>query len=814
MTCTSIEKKSLSSLIDLEFPFSFFNDEVREGFYVSGMMKRYWAGQLKVLSEIVKICDVHNIPWFVDYGTLIGAVRHGGFIPWDDDLDICMLREDYDLFVKYAEKELPEDYSILTLEKESEYTLMLGRVVNGKDINYGKNRLEKFYGCPYTIGVDIFPLDGLSKDKNKEEERILLCKELVIALNLLYDGKQDTAEGKSVLANIERHHHVILNGKNIEHELLLLTEKMYKRFSTTESDDVVLAPFWIKNGDHRFPKKLFQDSVELKFENISVKVSALYEQMLTIEYGDYMTIHRAGGIHDYPVYRDQEMIMTEHIGHKPFRYSFSDGIENYLDFAFEKETEEDGSVLVKNGKKDFDKFCREIVTLLKISYLQMKELYLAEEHSKVCQLFEECQSLAITLGNEIEKRYVVYKDTITLLEKYCEEVYICHEGLADGTFAHERFSEIEIFVKKIEDEITKILLNRTRRILFLPCSPIWWKSMSDIYSDRILNPNNECSVIPIPCYQKDLEDRIIGLVEDAENYPDEVAEKTLKRLGIGDTALFTKLWTVLDFKETYYDEIVIQFPFDSWNRSMTIPPQFCSDELVKHTDLLTYSPCLVPVFPEGGDAKLYTSLKTLVEQPTVIYSDTVILHSQQEKEAYQSIADELTGGKNTRYWNEKFSVINTDENKKSKSDNSACGQNKAIDRDKRMDELGLPGDFRDKKILLYHIGISSLLENKDCAVERLKETVSDITDNQDRIKCIFSPGKNVSELEHIDPDLWTKYKAFIDELSQDDRIYLDDKGDALAYIDIVDGYYGDGDVVAHRCRNKGIPVMIRKADMG
>ena len=100
------ERYELENLI---FPDSFFEDEVREGFLVTSMMKRYWASQLKVLSLIAQICDRHNIRWYAEYGTLLGAVRHGGYIPWDDDLDIAMLRDDLEKFLQYTKKELPKD---------------------------------------------------------------------------------------------------------------------------------------------------------------------------------------------------------------------------------------------------------------------------------------------------------------------------------------------------------------------------------------------------------------------------------------------------------------------------------------------------------------------------------------------------------------------------------------------------------------------------------------------------------------------------------------------------------------------------------
>ena len=69
-----------------EYPQDYFEDEIRDGFYVNGFMKRCWAAQMEVLTDIDRVCEKYGIKWYADCGTLLGAVRHGGFIPWDDDV--------------------------------------------------------------------------------------------------------------------------------------------------------------------------------------------------------------------------------------------------------------------------------------------------------------------------------------------------------------------------------------------------------------------------------------------------------------------------------------------------------------------------------------------------------------------------------------------------------------------------------------------------------------------------------------------------------------------------------------------------------
>lgn len=281
----------------LHFDPEFFQDEVREGFYVSTMIKRYWAAQLVVLSEIAAICDRHGLKWFADCGSLIGAVRHEGFIPWDDDLDICMLRDDWEKFFEVAEKELPEGYKILTVRQEEKYEQIIGRVSNSVAIDIGAQHLEEFCGCPYTVGVDIFPLDGVYADEEKEADRIRRAKYLIDRY------EKETKPSK-------------------RRELILEIERAYSECPVAEAEDVALMLFFVPRNTHRYPKDLFEHVARIPFENTYIYVPARYEEVLGIEYRNYMQVVKGWNFHVYPVYADQEETLRENIGRNPFRYTF------------------------------------------------------------------------------------------------------------------------------------------------------------------------------------------------------------------------------------------------------------------------------------------------------------------------------------------------------------------------------------------------------------------------------------------------------------------------------------------------------------
>ena len=128
----------------MELKREFFYEEVRDGFYIPSIMKRAWGAGLTILSEVDRICRKYEIPYYAGYGTLLGAVRSSSFIPWDDDIDLMMLRSDYNRFLSVAEKELPEeegkDTLVLTLrEGEPEFFKRL------------KELLEKLFGEEYSV---------------------------------------------------------------------------------------------------------------------------------------------------------------------------------------------------------------------------------------------------------------------------------------------------------------------------------------------------------------------------------------------------------------------------------------------------------------------------------------------------------------------------------------------------------------------------------------------------------------------------------------------------------------------------------------
>ncbi len=288
----------------LTFAKDFFQEETREGFFIESAMKCAWAAQLEVLASIDRICRKHGLRYFADWGTLLGAVRHKGFIPWDDDIDICMLREDFDRFFAIAAEELPDGYQILSLNTTTEWTRLFSRVINAGSVSYDAERLQRFHGCPYVVGVDIFPLDELPEDP-RQEESFTEFFSMVYFPAQLYDQAPDETE--ELIPDWEALCKVKLDkSKDIQNQMLKVSENVSTLYRNSGSP-LIACMLFHASYKRSLRKEWYQDTVYLPFEQFELPVPAGYDSVLTVQFGDYMTPVRYTD-HEYPFYKKQQEI--------------------------------------------------------------------------------------------------------------------------------------------------------------------------------------------------------------------------------------------------------------------------------------------------------------------------------------------------------------------------------------------------------------------------------------------------------------------------------------------------------------------------
>lgn len=313
----------------MKIPEEFYEPEVREGFYVPSEMKRYWAAMLEVLGHIDRICRKYGLKYFADYGTLIGAVRHGGFIPWDDDFDISMLREDYMVFLKVAPKELPEGYTVLSIYNNYKVKLFLGRAVNNNIISTEAHFLKANHNCPYATGIDIFPIDHFEYDEGINELQRMMIRGVDEMVPLIDEEETDINNLPEVVRERIQYFCDICKsplepGKPVKQHMMILSDRIGAIFDK-DASYVAHMYFWEMNNAQVFPKEYFENTIRVPFECTYIPVPIAYDKILQACYGPgYMTPVRSGGIHDYPLYSVQREYMREAVGRVYYaEYEFS-----------------------------------------------------------------------------------------------------------------------------------------------------------------------------------------------------------------------------------------------------------------------------------------------------------------------------------------------------------------------------------------------------------------------------------------------------------------------------------------------------------
>lgn len=183
-------------------------------------LRKLQMTELDILLAIRDFCDEHGITWFLDGGTLIGAMRHGGFIPWDDDIDIGMPRADYDRFSKLAKEGIRNDLSFHDASNTPGYAAFFGKI--WKDGTSFTTDESEEAGCPQGIFVDVFPYDLISSDRRRREQQISNAR-LWQSVSYLFHAKTIAVPHKGLIGAVERAGcrgaHYLIRGLFSEHAI-------------------------------------------------------------------------------------------------------------------------------------------------------------------------------------------------------------------------------------------------------------------------------------------------------------------------------------------------------------------------------------------------------------------------------------------------------------------------------------------------------------------------------------------------------------------------------------------------------------------
>ena len=441
----------------LVFPTDFFKDEIRNDFLISEMMKRAWAAHLKILDELQALFKKYDLLYYADFGTLLGAVRHGGIIPWDDDIDISMPRADFMKLLEHAD-EIGGGLTIRSVYNTDSFTNFHAVATHKTDLlRWDDDRMRDYYGCPFICYIDIFPMDYIPRDPEKKKlmqqlysyayQMVYTCveiensfcggnlityRELKSGLGAYCQGMPSAAmtaktngflsqlkELEGFLSRFYGNKISIDKDKKLRSQLCLVTEYIASSCNARDADRVDYCPHMAYlEKDLSRDKNWVKETVEMPFEVTTIAAPKMYHEVLVSRFStNYMTPRHLPSTHEYPYYRTQVEVLIE-----------GDTGENYHEYPQKKELL-DVLETFKEGHQVLDDLMGQI----------------AQEGSQkahgdqgnanvgtITGLLADLQDGAVGLGEAIDNICGEGTDPVNELEKYCESVYHIYEKVENA----------------------------------------------------------------------------------------------------------------------------------------------------------------------------------------------------------------------------------------------------------------------------------------------------------------------------------------------------------------------------------------------
>ena len=611
----------------MEFDRDFFYDEVQDGFYVPGIMKRAWGAQLKVLEEVDSVCKKHHIQYQIYAGTLLGAVRHGVYIPWDDDMDIIMLPEEFEKFCQVAE-ELPKEL-VFTYTGNNENVCKFCGVIEFDGIQLKQEILKKYCEFPYPTSLDIFYLDELSDNPEDEEYRQNVLRMLAIMMKYALEEGVESKKFQKELNSIENLLQIHFDReKNIIPQLCRIFNRVRQEFNGLGGEKLALLQYHLQKPDrYVYPQSLFHKTKRIPFCGIELPAPEDHDTALRQTYGNYQKVVKGTAEHQYPFFGNWENEFWK--AKQRIIFSSTEAEEKrkeiitYREFALKE-----ANILLDLNKAISIKF-------------------LSKDFLTCLSFLSEAQEEAIRFGEAIEQIKGEGTRSVSILEQYCEVLYHANQALNELISSdcvkeislkkqdkERKEAEVEKMMRKLDSSLHKLqsVLKKEFKfkIVFLPHSTKHFSSLCPLIDALKKAGDTDCTIMPIPYFDRLGDGSLSEKHYEGEDFP--------KEYEITD-------YRTYDFAKELPDAIVINSPYDDFNQVWTVDPFFYSWEMKKYTKKLVYIPWFVTdeINPKHEEDKTaFINMDYYVVVPGVFHADLTIVQSKEMKKAYLAKISEFT----------------------------------------------------------------------------------------------------------------------------------------------------------------------------
>ncbi|MDE6272754.1 MAG: LicD family protein [Muribaculaceae bacterium] len=266
-------------------------EEIRNGYTITSESKKLWQIQMEMLRKLLKVCTKYNLKIWAEGGTLLGAIRDKGFIPWDDDIDMMMLRGDYEKLLKVAAEEFQFPYFFQAPSTDPGYFRGHAQLRRSDTTAILPGDVDQ----PFNQGVfiDIFVFDFLPAS---EEERTLIFEKIEKIRNRLHRRNYELPGSvKGYLNKINESLYFIKKG--FYNEYLKMEELITKYHNP--SSHLIGDVLWTSKNYHKYMRDItwYSETLNVPFEDMEIPVPKEYDKVLTTQYGDYMIPAKAPSQH-------------------------------------------------------------------------------------------------------------------------------------------------------------------------------------------------------------------------------------------------------------------------------------------------------------------------------------------------------------------------------------------------------------------------------------------------------------------------------------------------------------------------------------
>ena len=266
-------------------------EETRKGYTISKEMKKVWAVELQLLNKLFEVCDKYNLRVFADGGTLLGVVREHGYIPWDDDIDMVLLRPEYDRLLEVAAEEFKYPYFFQNGNTDRYPGGMTKIRMEGTAAVLERDIYKHYH---QGIFIDVFPYDAVPDDPEKLEHLMTESERKIQILRDYYRATYSIFHPLKTWKAFKNRRYV--NGKG--HAACFKEfEDMFRQNKVEDHEYVSCLTFKYDLEHFKRPKKWYDETVYLPFEDIMMPCPGAYHEILRLQYGDYMTPAKAPSFH-------------------------------------------------------------------------------------------------------------------------------------------------------------------------------------------------------------------------------------------------------------------------------------------------------------------------------------------------------------------------------------------------------------------------------------------------------------------------------------------------------------------------------------